>query len=261
MVLIGDSESDGFKSTATRLWMIVTCTIDTKHWFISLDQPLDSYDLESILLITGITNYRVIIGHEEHLKYMQENKIVFHNGIMHDFPLFRKLYPWWEEREKDDTFIMSSLFNPDREAPVGSKKPHSIEAWGIRFGQKKVEYDQWERQTGLMLLRCIEDVKIGHRTYDHLRIESKGWDWSRSLQLEYMMGKIQAQQEMNGVLFDVDKAQDILNQIDKEVSEIDTVVLEQIPKRIVPVGAEVAKPFKKNGEYTKQVEDWINENL
>jgi hypothetical protein len=259
MTLIGDSESDGFKYEATRLWMVVTYNVESKGWIISLDQPISDYDMEGICLITGVSSPQVFIGHEEHLMIMKQHKLVFHNGIMHDFPLIRKLYPWWKEGEKDDTFIMSSLFNPDREAPTGSKKPHSIEAWGIRFGQRKVVYDQWDRQTALMLIRCIEDVKIGHRTYDHLRIESKGWDWSRSLQLEYMMGKIQAQQEMNGVTFDVDKAHTILSQIDEEVATIDTVVLEQIPRRVVSVGAEVSKPFKKNGTYTKQVEDWMHE--
>lgn len=259
MLLIGDSESNGLKSQASHLWMIVTFDIHTLEYILSLREPLLQYDLDGIILLTGVSNYKLITI-EEHLDLLSTaDRVVFHNGLMHDFPLFKRLYHTWQyPKSVDDTFIMSSLFNPDREAPPGSKKPHSIEAWGIRFGMKKVGYDQWDTFTALMLLRCIEDVKIGIKTYEALRIESKGWDWSRSLQLEYMMAKIQAQQEMNGVLFDTEKAYQILESIDKEVEEIDTVVIAQIPKRVVPVGAEVAKPFKKNGEYTKQVEDWID---
>jgi hypothetical protein len=263
MLLIGDGESDGFKYEATRLWMIVTYCVEEKHWTVSIEEGVEllQYDLDGVLLLSGISNYTVIKGYEEHLAHISKaDKVVFHNGIMHDFPLFSKLCPSWKGcRSVDDTFIMSSLFNPDRLAPTGSTKPHSIEAWGMRYGRKKVKNEDWSRFTGLMLHRCIEDVIIGMRTYEALRIEAKGWDWSRSLQLEYMIAGIQAEQEMNGVLFDVEGAHRLIDLIDKEVEEIDSTLLAAIPQRVERVGAVVSKPFKINGQYTKQVEDWVYE--
>jgi len=239
--------------------MIVTKEWKKNSFNLSLDPSIElyDYDLDGIMYLSSIAQVRRYT-HEEHLKLMSSaERIVFHNGLMHDFPLFKRMWPTWNYSSCDDTFVMSSLFNPDRPPPLGSKKPHSIEAWGLRFGMRKPEHEDWSRFTALMLHRCIEDVKICERTYEALLIESKGWDWNKSLRLEYMMASIQAQQEMNGVLFDKEKAEGLLVQIDKEMEDIEREVTMKIPPVIKPMGATVSKPFKKDGTYTKQVEDFL----
>ena len=52
--------------------------------------------------------------------------------------------------------------------PVISRKPHSIEAWGVRFGLYKPEMEQWDVFTPEMMQRCERDVEIGYLTLKYL---------------------------------------------------------------------------------------------
>ena len=57
--------------------------------------------------------------------------IVGHNIILYDIPVIKKLFPYFNPKSVEDTFIMSSLFDADRH------NGHSLEAWGAKFGIPK----------------------------------------------------------------------------------------------------------------------------
>jgi hypothetical protein len=63
------------------------------------------------------------------------------------------------------------------------------------------------------------------------------------------MQHIQTKQELNGVLFDVEKAETLLTKIQGEIHEIEQKVIPAIPMTIKDLG-EVRKPFLKSGEYS-----------
>ena len=161
-----------------------------------------------------------------------------------------RLYPWFKCPDYDDTFILSSLFNPDRPKPPGCSGSHGLEAWGVRFGVPKPKHEDWTNFSEDMLHRCREDVKINVLTYRYLYEKRTSWDWELAIKIEYTVANIQRQQEDNGVLFDKRKAIDLWIKIVKELHQIDARLLKQLPLRC-EAGTEVKKPFLKNGNYAK----------
>jgi len=248
--LIVDTESDGFKYEATRLHCIVSYDVHKVVYNISAGEGQEAliergmeegYPKVPYKLIPSLTKHIDILSHAD--------KVVMHNGLGHDVPLIKRLYGV-DLVNIEDTFIMSSLSRPDRVGPpnwVGKPKPHSIEAYAKRFNMSKIGHDDWSCFSWNMLDRCINDVMVGYKTWEYLKEEMRNWDWSKALMLEHSVARIQAQQEMNGVLFDKEGALALLSLIDKEVSEIDREVLSKLPKSVVQVGCTVSKPFKKDG--------------
>ena len=149
-VWVGDLESNGFLNEATVIWCGVFINITT---------------LEEVSL-------SVDSGINERLPPLLERMeaVVFHNGVAFDRPLIKKILKYNLSRDKViDSLILSKLSNPDRKVPRGWKgqhKPHSIEAWGMRFGIKKPEHEDWSRYSDHMLHRCREDVMINIKTYE-----------------------------------------------------------------------------------------------
>lgn len=253
MNLICDTESNGLKFEATRLWCgVAYCPENNTTWYSVDDEFYQETNVDSSLVGGALHK----ITNREYVDLLQiASSVVFHNGYNHDLPLLRKLYPGFSVKGLEDTFVLSSLFWPDRPSPrgwVGKPKPHSIEAWAMRFGKQKVGQEQWEVFEENMLTRCIEDVKIGYKVFKELSKERSSWDWESAIELEYKVAELQGIQEMNGVMFDVELADEVIKKIDKEVEEIDEKLYKLLPIRCVNDG-EVKKPFKKDGEFTQQV--------
>jgi len=154
MKLVFDMEGNGLREDCTRVWCIVTKDIDTSE--IRQFKP---HEIHEAL---------------EHLK--RANMLIGHNIIGYDIPVFNKLYKWCTMGELFDTLVVSRLLNPDRKVPEGwsgQQKPHSVEAWGMRFGRAKPVNEDWSAYTDHMLHRCTEDVEITHMIYNELLKEMK----------------------------------------------------------------------------------------
>jgi len=143
-IFIGDLEADGLLQEASRVW----CGA-----FLSYpDEKEYTFDNKSVDNIPS---------------FLSGNVVVFHNGSGYDMPLLNKIYG--AEKCKNivmlDSLKMSQMMFPDIK---GHSKPHSIEAWGNRFGIKKPEHEDWSRYTPEMLHRCVEDVKIGYKLIEYI---------------------------------------------------------------------------------------------
>lgn len=226
-----DTESDGFLYDATVIWCIVFKDYDT--------QDVYRYGPDSV---------------GEGLKRLQDyNILIGHNICGHDIPLIKKLYPWWTHQILRDTYCMSKLFNPER------IQGHSLESYGDQFHRAKPVHEDWSRFSEEMLYRCSEDVEINWLTYRYLVDKyCKDWKWADALELEQEFAMYQAYQEVAGVDFDLEKARALLERIDKEVDELDATLLQRLPKRVVPIGKPIMKPFKKDGTYIAKVLEYIN---
>jgi len=220
--LIFDLEADNLKETVTRIWCI---TINDVH-----------YGPEEI---------------ETAVNRLHNQWVVGHNCINYDFEVIRKFYPWFKPAKVDDTFILSSLFEPDRDG-------HGLADWGRQFGVPKPVHEDWTQYSNEMRHRNIEDVKITKLCYEHLLKERRSWDWEDAIRLEYKIAQIHAQQEANGVGFDMEAANFLYSRIAKEIEEIDRTIMLEGPPKWVQVGVTVEKPFLLNGEYSKKVIEWIN---
>ena len=245
-----DTESDGFLEDATVLW----CAASHVHGEDAIRSWVFPKDKEEFLV--HLRTADVLIGH---------------NLIGHDLPLLRKL--WGSEPQPEqkivDTMWMSRLQNPDRRKPphcparVG---PHSVQAWGYRLGDPKVEHDEWDRFSPEMLVRCIKDVGIQVKIYKELLKEGKGKGWSSAHRTNMQLFTWLQRQEEAGFPVDKSLMESSVAQLTRWIDRIDRVVTPRLPI-IVEVDegkvkgeyGYVRKPFKKDGSYASVTERFLTE--
>lgn len=156
MILVYDTEGDGFRDDCTRLWCVVAQDYNTREVF--------QFGPDQI---------------EEGLRLLGEASVlVCHNQIAHDLPIMLRLYGFLPSRDTriHDTLVMSRVLWPDRPIPKGAEVsggPHSVEAWGARFRRPKPVHEDWTRFSPEMLHRCTEDVEIQRLIYRQLKLEMK----------------------------------------------------------------------------------------
>jgi len=148
--IIYDTEGNGLREEITNMWCIVTKELETGEVLKFKPDEIRS----------GI---RVLES---------ADRIVCHNQIGYDLPVLKKLYDWVPPPDLEivDTLVLSRLYNPERRVPrgwTGVPAPHSIEAWGMRFGRPKPVHEDWSKYTPEMLYRCAEDVEIQTLLYNH----------------------------------------------------------------------------------------------
>ena len=201
--------------------------------------------------------------HREEIRalFRRAKIVVCHNQIKHDLPQMYKLgivspQDWWDAKIVD-TWTISSVLNPDRPRLAGTKGPHGLEAYGVRSGILKPVQEQWDEWEDSMFIRCREDVEINEWAFKYLQEESRqdAWDWATAIDVEHKAAFIIAEQERNGWYFYKEKALKHIEYLDKEMNDIDEVVVPMMPPKkeyLTPI----KKLFKANGRYTKQVCDW-----
>lgn len=228
--LVFDLEANGFVYEATNLWCICAKDLSTRESFQFYESSLlDGLDL--------LGSYDLLVGH---------------NIMGYDIPLLQKLYPSFTYKGARDTLCMSKLFNPER------LRGHSLESYGTQFGIEKPAHNDWTRFSQEMLHRCTEDVAINVMLYNYLVDKyCTNWQWLDPLLLEQEFSYYQTLQELEGVDINVELAYELVDRIDLEVAELDKVLLDRIPKKLVQVGATVSKPFKKDGTYCQRVLDFL----
>ena len=197
-----------------------------------------------------------------------------------------------------DTLSMSRTLFPDRPLPRGCpdqmknpvtgkmKKigPHGLEAWGMRVANLKVEISDWR---GLPLWqyvdRCWEDVVINELVWTQLIKEATGEDipedkryyfkdepdpkrmqlinWKNAMRRGMLTDYLMIEQEIQGVVFDEEKALILRDEIDKLMLEIENDVEPQLPMKEMSESAKPnfpAKPFKDgSGEISNHGWRWI----
>jgi len=227
--LIFDIEGNGLRQSITKIWCItITNGVETRHF-----DP------------TGI---------EQAVRILDGKWICAHNVFNYDLPVLKRFFPWFNPSKVDDTFILSSLFEPDR---LG----HGLESWGEQFGVPKPEHEDWSKYSPEMMMRNMVDVQINSLVWDHLNKErTSGWDWEQAIDLEYNIAQIHVKQEDNGVGFNRRAAIDLKEVIEAELTELTDYILPRIPKVIKPQGATITKPFKRDGSYSKMVTDWLTQS-
>lgn len=177
-IIVFDIEANGLIEEATNIWCIAYKTvfqdslIENNVLYHATDLKLCKEDVYTALVEKGYS-------------------LVGHNIISYDIPMIKKFYgiDLIKLLGKDkiiDTLIMSQTLFPDRPLPKGCPvsiknpvtnrlqkvTPHSLEAWGYRLGQKKVEIHDWREFTPEILDRCTVDVNINYKVYLELLREA-----------------------------------------------------------------------------------------
>ena len=150
---------------------------------------------------------------------------------------------------------MSRLLNPSIE------NGHSLEAWGQRLGNNKVEYKRiWHWMKGLQYDKnslapyddpmdnlnrfyCKQDVALTVDLYRYLTKELEGW--GESVQLEHDVAAILKRQEDNGFKFDKEKGQALLAVLTGELADIESQLQTTFPPIVEErVSEKTGKPLK-----------------
>jgi DNA polymerase I-like protein with 3'-5' exonuclease and polymerase domains len=172
------------------------------------------------------------------------------NIIKYDVPVFDKLQGFKPAGKLVDTLVASRIIWPnlmdlDFAALRAGKLPqefqkkgligmHSLKAWGYRLGLHKGDFDPkdfghtWETVPFLKEMDdyCMQDCEVTLKWIE--RIESKNYS-PRCLDMEFRVAEIIAKQERNGFGFDVDAAESLYVDLQKQ-----KLVLEEGLRDIFP---------------------------
>lgn len=196
----------------------------------------------------------------------QYHILVGHNSIGFDFPVLRKVLGYEYHGIKQDTLLMSRLQRPNRRNRPLDKgnAPHSVRAWGIRFGTSKLDQDDWTQYSPSMLRRCEKDVHIQYNIYLALLEEGKGEGWEEAHKLNHKLFHYLQMQEEYGFLVDQEKMDEALQMLARWMAKIDESILPRLPlvwepKEIKKDGKYgwVKRPFLKDGSYSLSVRNWM----
>ena len=179
------------------------------------------------------------------------SEFIGHNIIGFDAPVIKNVLgvDLFKIGKVTDTIILSRLFNPVREGG------HSLKAFGLKFGYKKFDFDDFTQFSKEMLRYCIRDVKLLIQVYTLLN--RQGINFSKqSIELEHRVARIIEQQVSNGFLLDQEKAHLLLARLKQRTDEVQTRVWETfVPLKIettfTPKVNNKARGYVKGVPFTK----------
>ena len=196
MELVFDIETDGLD--ASRIWLMVGKEVGKPGFYIVRDK-------ETFLrLAPKVTQW---IGH---------------NSIDYDSYIIEKL---WGVKipvsKQTDTLVLSRLCDPVMDG-------HSLDAWGKRLGDHKIEFNDWTQYTEEMKEYCKQDVALTEKVYLYLKREMKGFS-DQSIRLEHSMQYIVSEQKRNGFLLNDKVAMRIYTEAKAEADRIEEAILKFFP--------------------------------
>lgn len=220
MKLVLDIETD---SAHSKIWVAVTRRIDTGEAICHT---------EPSTLMPLIEQADAVIGH---------NLISFDNVVL------KKCWGLMIPHSKTvDTLVLSRLESPDR------KGGHSLESWGERFNQKKIDYkseyikgrgegytyeenDEWDKPIlDIMVPYCVQDTAVTVRLYEYLvsKMDRTGFS-DRSIKLEHDVAAIIAEQEQTGVYVNFEAMNKLYMCIHDEYTALYKKLEESFPPTII----------------------------
>ena len=234
-IIVLDSETDGLVKEATKLH-VVAWTEDGEN----INHTEDQEKIKELLL-------------------EEDARIVCHNAIRFDLPVFKKLLGIDLHYTKFiDTLALSWYLNFERSS-------HGLEGFGIEFGIPKPKVEDWSTLTYEKYAhRCSEDVKINWKLWKDLeaKLLKLYGSWEEALRLiDYLGFKMDCAREAEevGVRLDVDRAQRNYEELDELQQQKFEELVKAMPKQ--PVHKTFKKPAQKNkkdGSYTEAWKNWLN---
>lgn len=226
-----DIETDGFLNQCTRMWILAAYNLDTKKMHYWLEGQL---------------------GWQETFK--DAKLIIGHNILGFDVFVLKKLFgfEFSEDCSFVDTLILSQVLDYRRFGDKG----HSLEAWGEHFGYYKKQHEDWSQYSEDMKERCLQDVRLNVKVYNEVISEYKAAK-AKSPQIEYYIksehavAKWCAMASLYGWPFDLEKANELKNQLEVEMLKAETALQSKLGMKVVPLDKEGGEVVPKQMKYNK----------
>lgn len=188
-------------------------------------------------------------GHAEVKKFLQscptDAVFVGHNILKFDGPTLQRIVgAGLSSRNCIDTLVLSTHYSPSL---AGG---HSLDAWGERLGQPKINFHDWSGLSEEMVTYCHMDVKITTQLFRRLMrtMERIGFS-ERSIQLQHRLTVIIDRQHNNGFYFDAPRALSLYTEIRKLEKDLESDIRVVFPSERVLVANRPV--YKKDGSFTK----------
>ena len=298
-----DTEAPGLIQEVDFFWCLVFKQLNKNNFYCFCDlKELSNFDQDEIRQNDKITFFNT----DDYLKLINSHKtkkLVCHNQISFDLELMKKLnnveytHNSINSRELElfDSLIASRTLHPDRQLPKGCPTsilntvtgrkdkigPHSLDAWAYRTGIAKPTVHDWKTQPlDVYLKRCIEDTKNNEAAYflmlNEIRDKAnsngeKHGNWENPIRMAHKNFWLIHKQENTGVLVDVEKGNEVLNSLDKELKELETELnplfgqreisessQPKFPKNVFINAFDYNKPFLKTGGLSKKTKEYLN---
>lgn len=175
-------------------------------------------------------------------------EIIAHNQLCFDLHILKKFFDlnWIENCKIFDTLVMSRYM-------YSGRKKHGLESWGKILGPTKKKIHDWKNQSlEDYIERCVRDVVINERLYDHLQLNTS--NHKEGLRLAYFVQNEMFRQEETGVVFDKSTAEKLLITVQSEMDEISKAVEPEFGKAPLPKSQQPTlpkRPFKKDGSFSQ----------
>jgi DNA polymerase-1 len=213
--------------SADKIWCIVCKHNDTYYQFV------DGKNLNRF---------------EEFAKNTKE--FIGHNIIGFDVPVIKSFFgqDTFKHCKITDTLVLSRLFNPIIEGG------HSLKNWGIKLGQHKIEFEQFDFLSDEMLKYCRNDVALTEKLYKFL--SKKMTDFGDSIELEHKVAQIIQKQYEKGFLIDVVNAYSLQGKFKEDMIDLTNEVRktfppEKIEETFIPKVNNKARGYVKGVPFTK----------
>lgn len=239
-----------------------------KHQYLVIDIETDALDATKIWCAviqdahdpTNLWEFR-----PDEMDYLREfintysekptTKWVGHNAISFDIPVLNRLLGTnIALSDVVDTLTLSYLYSPH--IPMG----HSLKAWGKRFNDDKIEFNDFSGYSKEMLEYCIQDVALTVRVFDALTTKMNAVGFSElSCEIEHKIRIIIDEQQRNGVKFDERAASILLADFEHRKAELEKRIHSVFPPELVVKGTykyRVRQDKTPTATYKRHVEQY-----
>ena len=182
------------------------------------------------------------------------DRIIGHNFIRYDAPIIERILDLTIPCNIVDTLAISWYLWP-------YKGKHGLAQWGEQIGIAKPEVEDWQEACiETYTNRCEEDVRINLEVWKReISYLNFLYNDKPEVLIRYLAHKMRCAQlaERSKWKLDVDAAQSLLESMEKEYAESESILMSAMPR--VPKIAKrkrPAKPYKKDGTLSATGEKW-----
>jgi hypothetical protein len=169
---------------------------------------------------------------------------VFHNGIGFDVPVINRLLGKVTAKIVDTLLLAKMIWTKDQlfdidntieDMPGNIKGGYSLKAFGYRFGDNKIEYEQFERLTTEMIIYMEQDVNLTAKLFWFI-VSQANYPNQRTIDLEYRVAEICQTQIQYGFYYNVEKARQLATELRFEKMNLEHSLQKIFKPKFLPDG-------------------------